>query len=479
MKSNDRSIVITTVGVPTRDRTSSLERCLAALADSCAREGRAPDVVVTDDTAGTEGRTANRAALRSFKNRYAGAIFYADADRRAAYADRLAAHSGLDPADVRFALANDDGYPIATGAGRNALLLHAAGEALLQIDDDVIASPSPAPGARQGVAVSPRHDPTEFWFPADDPSDVAAPAGLLALHEQLLGKKLQECGSAETLAGRVRLTAAGLAGDPGMSSPQYFLVLDGGTRDRFLADEATYRRVMAGPRVMRSVVRPTVCPSAFCMAANLGVDGRTPLPPFMPVQRNQDGVFGALVRACQPATLFGFLPWLLPHRPPTPRGIDPDDMFRAAGCVRSDQVVQLLIRAHAPRPGIGLRSLGEALAAAGRLPEERFSEMILGLVRAQTVGFANQLAAILDRHCGRPEFWAADVRRLIGVLRDRAADPEVAVPVDLARHFGGPAAIPVLQKLVGRFGRLLQCWDGVWQAALELRSAGVRPAEPA
>ena len=114
---------ITTVGVPTRDRASSLERCLASFIDGIRRGEGSPDLIVVDDSAREEHREANRGRLASLRGSYPGRLFYAGPGEKERFARTLAAYAGLDGDDVTFGLTNPRGFPIATGASRNLLLL--------------------------------------------------------------------------------------------------------------------------------------------------------------------------------------------------------------------------------------------------------------------------------------------------------------------------------------------------------------------
>jgi hypothetical protein len=492
-----KPVPITTVGIPTRDRVPSLARCLAGLVEVVRRGPGSPDLVVVDDSTPADRRAATREVLESLRGRYPGRLFYAGPEAKERFARRLAAHAGLDPDDVSFGLVNVERCPVATGTSRNLLLLHAAGELLLQLDDDTVCRLAPAPGARAGLVRTSRHDPTEFWFPepgAPEPGGPFAPHDLPAVHESLLGKEMAELPSVvepelsragvtspRAEHGRVRVTAAGVAGDSGMSSPLYLLTLGGESRDRLVGSEAVYRAAVGGGPLLRAVTRPTVGHGSVCQALNLGLDLRELLPPFMPVQRNQDGVFAALIRACCPDTYFGFLPWLIVHQPPHARVFTGDDLARSVTSVRSDHVLQLLIRASATRcagtVADNLRAVGEALAGLGALPPGEFAELVRLRVSEQRTGLARRFAALLEEHGGRPDWWAADVRRLRDVLQGSLAGSADAAPDDLCRAFGADAALPLFQRLVSRFGRLLRCWPAMVDAAGDLRARGVRPAD--
>jgi hypothetical protein len=70
------------------------------------------------------------------------------------------------------------------------------------------------------------------------------------------------------------------------------------------------------------------------------------------------------------------------------------------------------------------------------------------------------------------------LQHLLGVLRQALPGPDYPVPRDLAERFGGTEARPLLQRLVRRFGQLLQVWPDLVAAARALRGRGVRLAQP-
>ncbi|HEY1375586.1 MAG TPA: hypothetical protein VGF55_02270 [Gemmataceae bacterium] len=465
---------LATVGVPTRDRVEALRRCLDSFA-APARRQPPTEFVVVDGSDRPEAGQATLRMLEQFRDRHGAAVWYAGRADVSGYAEALARHAGL-PADVvRFGLLGGPGYPVTTGASRNVLLLHAAGDVLLQVDDDTVCRLRPAPGRQDGLVRAPRFDPTEFWpLPDDEPPGPPDQYDLLAVHEQLLGRDVD--------GGRVAATAAGVWGDPGMSSSLYLLALDGASRERLLRTEAGYRRAVRDRRLMRAVDHPTAG-GGLCVALNLGLDHRTLLPPFLPVQRNQDGVFGALLRGCFENRLFGYLPWMLLHdpaagRPDSTRG----DWSRQVG-VGSGQIVQAVVKALAPTTtgtdaGARLRQLGQELVRLAAAPEARFADAVRVLIAGHLGRFAAGLEERLRSHGGRPDYWAADVRQVLGLLSPEAVARLAVSPTDLAEAFGPEAALPRLRDLLTEFGRLLAVWPEMVAAARHLRAQDVRPARP-
>ncbi len=485
---------IATVGIPTRNRSDCLARCVESHLDSRQRHGRTNDYVIVDDSDDPHVRARNRDLLRALQARYGAPIYYAGPEQKARYAAALVEQCGLPREAVEFGLLNPDGCATATGGSRNVLLLHAVGDVLLQVDDDTLARSAPSPGARRGMAFSSRFDPTEFWFLQENEANVAEASGgadLLGVHEQLLGRSPGDCLSAAGAdgdvdfdqagaaffrkRGTVLVTAAGVAGDSGMGSSVSFLALDGESRARLLRSERDYRHSLAAHQVVRAVTRPTICDAAYCMALNLGLDNRQLLPPFMPVHRNQDGVFAALVRACLGHGFFGFLPWVVLHKPPTrrPSSLIP---WRDAIRLRSGQVIQTVLRSIAfqpdpESPARNLRRLGIAVADLASLPQPEFDETVRLQVWAQMSRQASQLAAHLRQFGGQPDYWANDVRQLLAALAEELPNERYAIPSDLAdgEHF---------RRLVLKLGQLLQAWPDLVEAARDLRARGLRPAEP-
>jgi hypothetical protein len=217
------------------------------------------------------------------------------------------------------------------------------------------------------------------------------------------------------------------------------------------------------------------------MSFNLGLDNRALLPPFMPVQRNQDGVFAGLVRACFDGGFFGFLPWVVLHRPPTRPVASADYLRKTIARPTSSQVFLALIRGLAPGPTkrearSSLHALGTALTDVGSITPAVFDEIarlhLWNQMSKQALHWENQLR----RFGGQPAFWADDVKNLLTAMREDLPSPDYAVPSDLVDAFGLDQARSLLQRLVRKLGLLLQTWPDMMVAAQDLRAKGIRLA---
>lgn len=490
---------ISLIGIPTRNRVSALGRALADYAANCRSFQRNNTFLIADFSDSGRTRQANRQMARSFGQANDVAIAYCGPEERASYAKLLTREGGLPPDVVNFALFNvpewrPPGHApwerwICTGAARNAILLDSVGELVVSVDDDTVCRVGRTPDAGSGVVVTSRWDARECWFFADHEHALAStdpqPFDFLGLHELILGRTAGSCiaklgdgrvnvdgarnrfilslASAPTI---VKFSALGLSGDPGVSSVFGYLLLEGETWRRLTSSEKEYLVALTSRAVVQGVRSLTVSDGTFCMGGNLGLDNRDVLPPFMPVQRNQDGLFGHTVRACLPDCCFGFLPWVLEHDPPMPRTFERDPAWRDAGTVRICDLLCALIASYAVSPfsrthEARLESLGRYLRDLASVNSTDFKEYAQLCLWQR----ASQLCASIDRRLcearGRPKFWAGDLERFCASLREKCATADFGAPSDLSFLGEAPDRWDACRQLVRSFGELLLHWPSI------------------
>jgi hypothetical protein len=494
---------VTRLAIPTRERVPELRRALASYAENALAHGRGMEIVVGDDASTPEARARTRAAVAELGARYPFRIAYAGLEEKTRYAAALAAHAGVPRPVVEHALLASEGCTNTTGANGNTLILHCAGALMAHVDDDTRCRVAPVPGQLPGLALTSRTDLTELWFPApgapDLPDRVLVDRDYFALHEALLGRSVSACAAdarqsgldldrasgalfrrLEARGGHVACTLTGAAGDSGTGSMWHYLLLGERSRERLLVSEAVYRYAFTGRRVVRAAPRATASDGSFCMGMSLGLDARTLLPPFFPVQRNCDGVFGVTLRACFRDAFFGYLPWVIEHAPPEPRVASFEAFFASLGQVATGDLVCLLVaasRVEADRtdPARSLRALGEALERWGSLPLPDFEEIVrVQVLRARSMDLT-MLDDALGRHGRAPAYWARDVERAADTLRATLSRRSIGYPDDLVEAFGEERAREAFQRLVKRHGELLRAWPDLFEAAIELGRQDVRP----
>ena len=467
----------------TRDRAKGLVPCLESYLENCQRHGRAPEFVVTDDSPTAEAQESTRAALQRVKKDVNVQIRYAGRREKGRFAKALADESGVPLKIIRFVLFGDDRCGVSTGANRNCLLLDTVGTLVLSVDDDTVCRIAAAPEQEDALAFYAGYDPTEFWFFSDHARALESVSfveiDVLGCHEALLGHAVAEVGGPADATGRVAITLHGLVGDSGMASPRYYLTLTGASRERLVASPDGYQSAFRSREILRTVRRPTISAGSFCMTTFLGFDNRSLLPPFFPVQRNSDGVFGFLLQKYMDRSHVAFLPWVLLHAPTAPRAFAPDDVWSDGGSVRMADVVIACVLGHQAgnrhfTDATRLRRLGQHLQKLGSLKLLDFEAHVRSVQRYRAHAFITILQSHLQVHGESPRFWAEDAKQMIALMLKATTTDEYVVPRDLREGRSVERARRFSQHLVARFGEVLEAWPTIVAAARRLRANGSR-----
>jgi hypothetical protein len=181
------------------------------------------------------------------------------------------------------------------GAGRNLIALLTLGRRVLSIDDDVCGPVLQRPP--KPATWTPGNECVELSALSRSPDASWEPGNLIDSHFGWLGRSVGAFG-AETV-----LTMSGLRGDCGADAPWHELRRSGcaGAKGRLTR------------QVIKGASRPTVTAIDGLMSYAFGFLNEGSLPPFMPMGRNQDGAFGAVLRAWQPQALMCHLPVYVVH----------------------------------------------------------------------------------------------------------------------------------------------------------------------
>ncbi len=478
---------ISAVGIPTCDRPECLRRCVSSLVEHLRRAGREIELFVVDDSRGVDMQAVNQGVLRELSSSFAGTIHYVDRPARARMAAELAARLGISEDILRFALLGDDDIGPSYGAARNTLLLLTAGRMFVMADDDTLFCVAESPGKRTGLAFTSRHDANEYWYFASEREAMDAVTfeehDLFALHERLLGKRLEEVasdGEDIDIAGvdasfaarlhlpgaRVGVTYLGTAGDSGMSGHAFRMLEEGTSLDRMLASETAFELGMTTRWVVKLAPRASVSSGSFCMALHIGLDNRQPLPPFIPVMRNEDGVFGSVLATSFPEVLSGYQPAVVPHLPPTTRtAISLSDATRINTVRVNDLISQLItvaVASHGYRHS--LEAVGDYLSILGALPEGVFMQKVLETAERQaraSCAFALQRFDSLQR---KPSFLGKAIHSYVQSLE--RINPGGGA--DLCGDWVGEPSLrfETLRGVTERFGALLLHWHTIVESSL-------------
>jgi len=496
-------ITIGTVGWVTCDRHEQLRRSMETHIGNSSRHGRFCAFAVFDDSNERVARAALRDNLRALAGRRGVNILYAGLEEKLEYAKVLQHHSAA-PADViRFALFDTHGCGRRVGANRNAFLLHAAGEPLLSLDDDTLCCVGRPQGAAPGLAFSSAYDPAETWVFAnrEGAQEAVLPVDVdfIGIHEEYLGRDISESiaslpiGTLPELGkmraagvdalrcrgGSVLGTLAGLAGDCGLEEADWF-TLDGASRQRVARAGESYATLRQSREIVRAVQRVTINEGAFWMMLATGLDGRELLPPFLPVLRNQDGVFAAILRKCIPTAYLCHLPYTVWHAPSNRR---PSSQARQSRRFLRlcDWILCAVARWRRPVGASNeraLRSLGQELAAIGELTRGDFTDLFRAEMSGRLSKWIQQLEQSRERDadvCPQSEL---DRAELIRQMEENLESDEGFLPADLIQGRTPEQAADMAQRVIYDFGRLLTHWPEIVCAARELRAREILLARP-
>jgi len=477
-----RTSTISLVAVPTRNRPDALERALVSYWNNHRRWDRRPQYLVVDSSEEHIGRDNGHRAI-ALAQRYGIELVYRGARARRDYAARLASRAGVAEEVVSFGLLGLSGARVTTGAARNCVLISTGKRLCLQVDDDSLCRIHSSPNQRPGLAVGGGHESLEYYYTPDQWR--AAPESdtdYLALHEALLGRSVASVVS-DTAAERLDVsrighrlmrgvvnkrahivaTLTGTAGDSGQHSSFGYLLLNGKSRERLLRSRSIYQQALRSRWVVRSVPQTTIADTPWCVAINLGMDNSKWVPPFMPVYRNQDGLFASLLALTQEDGYFGILPWLVMHEPVEHRQEEPNEML-AFGHVRFADLFLAILRTCAP--GTTAVSdvsrhvtIGRNLADIGSLEQDDFNDLARTLLWEAAATRIRLIEETLDEYGGRPRFWATDLLRRQRALKGCFDQTGGWLPRDLVDDAGTEKAPAIARRVVYLYGKLLEAWD--------------------
>jgi hypothetical protein len=417
-------------------------------------------------------------------NRFGVAIEHLGWDESATLRGELCGQ-GVDPLDLEFAFQRLGHF--AAGANRNLLLLWTAGERILTLDDDVVCDVWSLPHTSDALVFSGHADPRhgEFFRTRADVLAAIAPveADLIAAHEKILGATLSsvveraprlELGEAcqhlvdllrdNTPASVVRLTFAGIAGDAGVYCPYRMLFRRAPVTKRLSEDASAYQVAMSSREGLRIAHSYTVTHDVACMAACVGMDNSALLPPFMPMGRNEDGVFGATVSLMDDRAVSAHVPFGVIHDSGRPADYGQVRMPSASETRLSDVLLAFYSRsapALTPRgaPSSRLHTLGSCLSAVANLDIREFR---ISTTRMLLEERSRDLKSGNEEPSGEHWRTARDAYRR--TLADAVIDPEFFVASECMES-SLQEGFDATQRFVARFGKLLSAWPVMWDAA--------------
>jgi hypothetical protein len=483
--SNDTHPPVSTVVIITRNRPQLLERGLRSAMAQAARWGEQPAFVVVDDSDLSDRST--EAATRRAARRGDFDVVYYGRDEVAALRGRLAA-DGLDSDLLTLAFRS-----ASIGGNRNLALLLSAGQHVVMIDDDILCQTWEWDEHEPGVIVGGHGDAAEWRFFASRARALEAVTrtdrDLFGMHGRVLGRDLQDlirtsgvrpvvsqaCGhmvaALVTGQGRVRLTMTGLAGDSARYCHSRLLFNPRIAGTLVDADENVVATALSSREVHNIVRGLTVTHDSACMSYCLGVQNTDLLPPFVPLGRGEDSVFGAMLALADPAALSAYLPLGVIHD--SIRDAKIEDVMVSARQTRLCEFL-LYLRARILPAITGtsieqrLRQIGQTFTSIAAWPEPDFRHLLVQAAFQIRAAHLRGLEEHLIRHPAAPPSCGSALARYRDAFRHAADAPDFVVPIEFRDDGAAHGGVRTMKAFLADFGRLTSAWPEIWRAAVKM-----------
>ncbi|TAM83438.1 MAG: glycosyltransferase family 2 protein [Acidobacteria bacterium] len=491
---------ISMLGVPTYNRPEDLKSCLSSFLQNARENARSIEVVIVDDSRTKAEEVSVRNILDGVKRKFGAPMWYGGLEEKNKFSSLLEG-VGIPLDVIRFALFGEPNCGCSTGRNRNALLLHSVGNLILTVDDDTVCRVVAHPQFADRLKLGSEDNPMSFWIFADrkDVLNFSQPTKLdvLDAYEKLLGRSLDQVISEfsmhsdiqlselcphtiESLQhgnGRILLTFAGVMGDCGMYSPMPLLgQTEVDTRNRILHSRQSCNIAMRSGEILRVAQDWTVCHGLPFVGAVMGLDNRALLPPFMPVARNDEGVFGFALKKCFADAYFGHIPWALLHGG-AQRGSYVCDHIDSASHLRVSDLMIMCIGAHEANGNVkddarSLRKLGQFLVEIGSMKFPDIEEQLRIWAWQRLSHEARFWEGLLERFRYAPDFWATEIRVWLDRRYEAALKRQFVIPRDLMQDRTAQEAGELTRQLISQFGKLLLWWPDLVTTARDLRKQG-------
>lgn len=321
----------------TCDRPAAVERLLESLLRG-ARLARQKKLYLIDDSREAANCAANEEAVQRFNLLSPTGMSYIGPVQQQALISFAIDRLPENEAAIRFLLDRSQWQGLATyGRARTLALLLTVGERCIVMDDDVLCAAYTLPQQRDGVTFGDGQREADFFRDSQDWQRQASPLETdpLAGHGSCLGLGLSaalrtlgcEALTPRHLVGGnalwyrdihaaspVLITQCGTLGDPGTATNAWLPNLQPASLQRMLRRPGGLFQALSQRHNWLGQPLSTFTKRGS-MSQLTGLDNRRVLPPYFPVLRGEDQLFGAMTDILYPDSLSLEYNWAVPHLP--------------------------------------------------------------------------------------------------------------------------------------------------------------------
>ncbi len=479
------------VAVITWERPEALSRCLDSLAAGVNTETVSRFVVI-DDSRSEPVRVANRARAEAFAEAVDVPVLYLGAEEQRGFMEAIIRQIPALESQVRFLVDRERWADHWTsGLARTVALLISVGQRLVVLDDDVVCEVH-EPDNAGGVGFAENEREARFYGAREDWEEQPAEAGLdpVLRHLRVLGSNLDDALAAlgiadltpqdfagadlETLErlrpdSRVLVSECGSMGDAGTANLNWIATLEGTSLEALLADPANVEHALTKRNAWVGQRRHHFLPRAT-MSQCTGIDNRSLLPPYTPVLRGEDQLFGSMVHFIHPRSVVADQAWAITHLPIPERHWSAEEQrFATAQPFESFALATMSGDRGQSRAREPLKRLGHLARVFDDLADLDAKELRRDYARSQVEGRATDfrdLTQAMEQAAEAPERW----KQFLGEALERLNLELVENPDDrpirgYPEHLEGDALLEWWQGYWRDFGQALRAWPAIRQAA--------------
>lgn len=234
-------------------------------------------------------------------------------------------------------------------------------------------------------------------------------------------------------------------------------------------DEYNHNKLNGG--ISRHAKYPTIYSGPNCISLNLGADLREMLPPFAPLYRSQDAIFGYLLHYCFDDYFSSFLPPMIEHRRNENRKpkTDPIYNFTTIGKVVIT-VISFLNDSSSEFADNSISSIGHRLVNFSKIKTPDAKEIILNETAIRLKGFITYAENLLKETKNAPEYWKVEMLQMIDNTTEISKNTSIAPFFWDVTDWQGQEESSWIKFMswLEKLGILLINWPAVFEEALRL-----------
>ena len=484
------------VAILTWERPQALERLLESIASNCDTENF-HRLYVIDDSRKDENISQNQALTNRFASEISAPLqYFGRSEQRSLISEleeKLPAHE-----DAIHFLADPSRWSghWTAGLSRNLALLLSCGRRLVMMDDDAICDVYDSPGQKHHITFSDNPREAAFFGNEQEWAHLHQPINPdpINRHMQCLGLTFSE---ALTVLGQNHLKPAGFAGAtalelseltpdsailvtecgslgcPGTATNTWLPNMATGSLKRMLASGEKTTQALGSRKAWMGRNQPHFTPRSN-MSQITGFDNRRMLPPYLPIMRGQDRLFGSMLDFIFPESVVLDYPWAVPHLPlPDRQWLDKDLNFKPADSFPMfflEKIIEYKSSCSSASPGDRLSALSTWFNDLATTSPDSLTAMYLDNRLSRDSRLLKKLTSLLATAEATPVNWQNYLRNGITQLNtdlDRVSREDFKVK-GLPATLDGNDLITFWKDVWGDYATALKAWPEIRDAATEI-----------